>query len=136
MGVMTILDNLKVDRGEAQRRTQCRNRGCACSLHGPVTGEMLEGTINGSPRCTGVKGQCGCVHAEARMIIWALKHGRCNLTMLVTLSPCTHCANLIVESGAVKRVFFLEEYDTDPQGLWIIRGAGIECRRPLEGERL
>lgn len=59
-----------------------------------------------------------------------------SLDLLVTMSPCSQCANLIAESNLFRRVFFLEEYDTDPAGIWILRAQGIECRRPGAGETL
>jgi dCMP deaminase len=47
-------------------------------------------------------------------------------TLYVTLSPCSDCAKLIVQSG-VKRVVYVEDYDRDPKGLQLIKEMGIEC---------
>ena len=51
------------------------------------------------------------VHSEENAICKAANKGISldNATIYVTLSPCTHCAKLIIQSG-IKNVIYLEEY--------------------------
>ena len=69
---------------------------------------MADGYIvrNGNDNeCTGEVGNCGCVHAEARLLK-LVPHPH---TVYITHSPCIDCAKKLVVAG-VKRVVFCEEY--------------------------
>ena len=129
--VSTLINQLWRDARFAEQHTKCRRRGCAArmveldaddelfSLH-----ESL--AINGSDFCSSVQGSCGCVHAESLAIVQTLKTHTDKLHMLLTtLSPCTQCARLIVESEIVARVIYLREY-RDLRGVQILRDAGID----------
>jgi len=56
-------------------------------------------------------------HAEANLLLFCARKGISTdgADMYVTLSPCTNCANLILQAG-IKRVFYRNEYST-VQGL-------------------
>lgn len=45
--------------------------------------------------------------------------------IIITLSPCSNCAKLIVAAG-IKRVFFLEAYDRDDNGIKLCKNSGLE----------
>lgn len=51
------------------------------------------------------------IHAEQNLITTCAKHGTSlnGATVIVTLSPCIHCARLLFQSG-VNKIYFKEEY--------------------------
>jgi dCMP deaminase len=51
-------------------------------------------------------------------------------TVYVTLSPCKHCAALMIQSG-IKRVVYMEEYK-DPSGIEYMSQHGILVGRYQE----
>lgn len=123
---MDVLSQLISDAGIAESMTECHRRGTAARVsHG---NEMRAASINGSAWCNGIKGNCGCLHAEVRAVLSALRdgapQGQCELW--VTLSPCTACANLCVSSKLFKRVVYLRPLEHDLRGIDILRLAGIE----------
>lgn len=70
------------------------------------------------------------LHAEQNAILFSAKNGIATngATLYVTLSPCVHCAKVIVTSG-INRVFFKELYDRSQEGLVFLDKNGIECRQ-------
>jgi len=68
-------------------------------------------------QCTNVVGNCGCSHAEPRAILQALQDDvfrhETHCLMICTYSPCTTCANIILDSGLVSHLVFdiLTEHD-------------------------
>lgn len=66
------------------------------------------------------------LHAEANAITKLAKSTQAadGATLYATLSPCTECSKLIIQTG-IKRVFYTEEY-RDVNGLTILRAAGIQ----------
>ena len=70
------------------------------------------------------------LHAEANAITKLAKNASGNYegaTLYVTLSPCTECSKLIIQTG-IKRVFYKEEY-RDLKGLNILKEAGISVSK-------
>lgn len=67
-------------------------------------------------------------HAEISAIATAAKFGIAigGWEMAVSLSPCLPCAKTIVMAG-IKKVYYLERYDRDPEGLILLQEVGIEC---------
>lgn len=65
------------------------------------------------------------LHAEANAITKLARSTQSSdgATLYNTLSPCTECSKLIIQSK-IKRVFYKEEY-RDTTGLAILREAGI-----------
>lgn len=101
---------------EAKKNTTCLRKAVGCGL------VHWSGTVvfaNNGPSvknavCSNVVGNCGCSHAEPRAIIRALKSGLTKGFILVcTYSPCTNCANIIIDSGIVELVVYkiLTEHD-------------------------
>ena len=65
------------------------------------------------------------IHAEANALLFAAKNGIAtnNCDMYVTLSPCSECAKMIVQSG-IKRVVYKEKY-RDTSGIDFLKAVGI-----------
>lgn len=67
------------------------------------------------------------LHAEENAILKCAYEGKStqDTTLYLNLSPCVHCAKLIINAG-IKEVFYTEEYrDTD--GINILKHNGIPC---------
>lgn len=86
--------------------------GCGLVLLDTRTREVMiaENSVNGVPSCrtNGVcsneTGRCGCLHAEIRLIVRLLREQKSYDRRFVrllycTYSPCTSCANAILEVG-------------------------------------
>lgn len=81
---------------------------------------------SGQTHCTNERGNCGCVHAEVRAVLWAMRDGR-DIVLLQNYSPCSNCANLIVESQAVLGVYWKIDTEHDMRGIEILHRANIVC---------
>lgn len=60
---------------------------------------------NGDDGCTGEEGNCGCTHAEDRLLSLIPNP----VKICITHSPCMSCAKLLVKCG-VKEVNYVDEY--------------------------
>lgn len=95
----------------------------------PDLSEVLAIGYNGPPAglpndgCRGAAGACGCVHAEANALV-KLRSSEGGLVMVLTDSPCEHCAGLVVNSGRVGYVAYGREY-RDGAGLGVLQAAGV-----------
>ena len=108
---------LAADQQVAESVTTCRRRGTMARAV-IINGESLRSTlfvaVNGGRECASIPGECGCTHAEQRLVVQALKSTekldpRVS-AVLTTLEPCEQCANLIVECGLFSSVAWLQEY--------------------------
>jgi dCMP deaminase len=93
----------------------CDEHGCKrCNSFG-VTGEDL--------------GECICSHAEENAIIQGAYHGVSvkNCTLYTTLTPCTFCAKLIINSGIIE-VVYNNKYPLDKGASTLLRKAGVKVR--------
>lgn len=75
------------------------------------------------------------LHAEQNAILFAAKNGiaTAGSTLYVTVSPCIHCAKVIVTAG-ITRVFFKILYDRSQEGIVFLQKNGIECRQLTDKE--
>ena len=75
------------------------------------------------------------LHAEQNAIIYAAKNGLSvdGCTLYVTTAPCSNCGKLIVNAG-IKEVFYISEYDRDPNGPNILRDLGLTVHHVLGKE--
>lgn len=89
----------------------------AMGYNGPAAGEANDA-------CRDEKGNCGCVHAEANALV-KLRTSERGCYMFCTTSPCEACAKLIVNSGAISQVLYLEDYRS-MLGKRIIVAAGLK----------
>jgi dCMP deaminase len=91
-----------------------------------VHGIGYNGPAAGLPNdsCTAVRGDCGCVHAEANALIKLQLSGTLTRPCLlyVTKRPCQQCAGLIVNSGIVRGVIYRDS-SHDPRGLEMLDAA-------------
>ncbi len=107
--------------------TMCLRRGTAARIvtpHGGFWRAMNAPVLS----CTNMVGNCGCQHAEPRVIAKMLHESGLppwKLTTLVTLSPCTACANLLVGLKRFDGVYWLRPLVHDLRGLRILEAAGI-----------
>lgn len=69
------------------------------------------------------------IHAELNCLLKAAKEGVSCIgsTLYVTLSPCSHCAALMIQSG-IKKVFFKDQY-RDSRGCDTLQSFGIEVNQ-------
>ena len=74
-----------------------------------------------------VPGQSGLIHAEQNSLIKLDYNNPKKKKMYVTLSPCSHCAKMIVNAN-INEVIYDQKY-RDDSGLNIMRLAGITVRR-------
>ena len=73
-------------------------------------------------------GMSGAVHAEANAILKFNPTIHKNSTMYLTHNPCPVCARMIVNTQAITKVFFLNEY-RDNKGIQILKDRGIVCEK-------
>ena len=74
-----------------------------------------------------VPGQSGLIHAEQNSLIKLDYNNPKKKKMYVTLSPCSHCAKMIVNAN-INEVIYDQKY-RDDSGLNIMSSAGITVRR-------
>lgn len=73
-------------------------------------------------------GKSGFVHAEANAIAKFNPTIHKNSIMYLTHNPCSVCARLIINTRAIKAVYFAAEY-RDNAGVDILRKRGIICEK-------
>lgn len=98
----------------------------------------------GCPRCAGTAPsgtallECLCSHAEENAIVQAAYHGTSikDGTLYCTISPCLHCAKMIINAG-IRHVCFSgwyqkpESFDNDPV-IKLFKEAQIQITPPEE----
>ncbi len=126
-----LVTTLEHDKDWAELQTDCRRKGVGCSLHHwkgdafRLFSRKHNGPSRGSHLCTNVTGGCGCSHSEPRVIRDALFQGYRSesLVMVCTYSPCTNCANIIIDSGVVKGIVWDILTEHDKRGAEFLRSA-------------
>ena len=78
-------------------------------------------------------GQSGFIHAEINALIKCDYNNPKRKKMYVTLSPCSHCAKMIVNAN-IEEVVYSEDY-RDTSGIDIMSSAGISVRRFINKEK-
>ncbi len=86
---------------------------------------------NGPPKagaCTNEKGNCGCIHAEPKAVMFALNTLNRNhmMVMCSTYSPCLRCAAIIAFSGIITHYVWYYETKHD-QGWTHLAEHNIHC---------
>lgn len=87
--------------------------------NGPPAGEPNNSCRGETP--------CGCIHAEANALVKMRTTSR-GLTLITTKSPCEHCAGLILNSGAVSKVVYVDDY-RDSSGLELLLRSAVTVER-------
>jgi len=85
-----------------------------------VCEELIDGVLVTKP---------DVLHAEENAILKLAKDGESGLgsDVFVTLSPCVHCARMILGAG-VRKVFYSEDY-RDSAGLNFLQNNGVEVEK-------
>ena len=108
----------------------CRRKAVGCSLVTIFDGTSLQflrahnGPANEKHECTNEVGNCGCCHAEPRVVIKGLRKLEffSNCILVCTYSPCTTCANIIIASGLVSLVVYDILTEHDKRGAKLLSG--------------
>lgn len=114
----------------------CKRKGVGCSawtwmpvkdVFNCIHSGCHNGPSGAEHECSNEVGKCGCSHSEPRLTIDLLRFRapRRSIIMAVGYSPCSNCANIMVDSqlycGCVYDI--LTEHDV--RGLDILRRGGI-----------
>lgn len=123
-----------------QRGTCERGKvGAVITMQGRIISTGYNGTPKGTPDCQYTKGgwvPCNlekpcerAIHAEANAIYFAGKIGISlqSCTLYCTHSPCSKCAEAIIQSG-IREVVYLGEF-RDTKGLELLKMVGILVRK-------
>ena len=127
-----LLDEVRIGKQLAERKTTCLRKGVGCTLiqselgFGSVKTEIIARAFNGPSRsgheCTNVVGGCGCSHSEPRVIMKAMMKRRRGI-MVCTYSPCTNCANIVIDSDIVDGIVWSILTEHDKRGAEFLRDA-------------
>ena len=106
--------------------------GAIIARDGRILATGYNGTVSGHDNCCEIeidgvlKTSPFTVHAEQNVISYCAKNGIATdgATMYITLSPCSLCAKLIVQSG-IKRVVYLDNYK-DTSGIDFLEQCGVQ----------
>lgn len=113
---------------DLSKLSTCRRLKVGCAIVPLDLSGVLAIGYNGVPSgednfaCDGREGNCPCIHAEANALV-KLQSAR-DCLLLTSVSPCLHCAGLIVNSGVIRVVGYFDAY-RDLSGLDRLRAAGI-----------
>jgi len=116
----------------AQKQTTCKRKGVGCSIIEISQDSIVKviSTFNGPSnyrfQCTNEIGNCGCAHAEQKAIIGFLKamrlgDNKSTKIMLCTYSPCTNCANIIIESRVIDGIVYDILTEHDKRGMEMLK---------------
>ena len=127
----SILNVIKLLDANVPRFT-CKRKIVAASLfsidatHGSIdTLCTYNGPVLKDHECENIEGSCGCAHVEPRLILQGLRLAQFALrrnVLYCQYSPCTHCANIIIDSKIIDVFIFREPY-RDIRGLELISSA-------------
>lgn len=132
--VIALLDVVSI---EARRRFSsgslgCKRKGTGCAafqLYGNAFVKWPHFKFNGPSieghECSNVVGGCGCSHAEPRLTLDLYRAHKSGMVMVSMYSPCSNCANIMIDSGCYVGCVYdiLTEHDT--RGVHLLRLAGM-----------
>jgi len=115
-----IIRAFKNIKQTARKNKICKRKACGCTIMEINLREeaiqyftMVNGPSGLENKCSGIKGACGCSHAEPRAIMLYLKTRRPKVKepyiktlLLSTFSACVNCANIIIDSKVVDAVAY------------------------------
>lgn len=112
--------------------SRCERTRVGCTVIRPDLSEVVaigyNGPARGLPndgcRVGDGAGACGCIHAEANALV-KLKVTDGGLVLISTLTPCEHCAGLILNSGRVAAVVAGANYRDAVRPLEMLRANGV-----------
>lgn len=88
-------------------------------------GRVAYATNGNETKCTGVQGQCGCIHAEAALL-QIMPNPK---SVILTHSPCMACARLLIDAG-VELVRYARPYRLS-DGLHYLRRMGVRVEQRM-----
>lgn len=106
----------------------CKRLKVGCIILPEDFTEVFSIGYNGPPRgvrndsCTGLTGDCGCIHAEANAIAKLMRRDKSIL--ITTHSPCKQCAGLILNTPSIRTVMYAHAY-RDETPLMMLASAGV-----------
>lgn len=109
--------------------SRCKRLAVGCVIIPADLSEILAIGYNGPPAgvpndsCRMEEGKCGCVHADANALV-KLHSRDTGLVMILTHSPCEHCAGLVINSRRIGYVLYGGHY-RDLRGANLLRSSGI-----------
>ena len=112
----------------AQESHAERNKvGCVIAKDGRILSTGYNGTLPGMNNCCEFEGSTSdeVMHAEQNALMFCAKNGVATegCSIYVTLSPCMHCAKMIIMAG-ITSVYYKEKYrNTEP--LVLLNNLGI-----------
>lgn len=134
----------KAERGEAfaDKATACKRKGVMAAFYEFYDTDAdvavrkvafaINGPVNGDTKhCTDEVGNCGCGHAEQRLMAKLMmsnyKQSEDSRTVLIsTYAPCTNCAHAIINAfGMVTTLAYNHITAHDLRGLEILEAAGV-----------
>ncbi len=126
----------------AEENQVCLRKAVGCSLgfikdvFRPAITNHNGPSREGHP-CSNVVGNCGCSHSEPRACMAARALGiqgeKVTRIMVCTFSPCTNCANIILDSGCVDVVVYHILTEHDKRGAEFLNDAiQVVTRQQLE----
>lgn len=115
---------------DLSRLSTCRRLSVGAVVVPPDLSGVVSVGYNGPPAglpndgCRDhVPGGCGCVHGEANALV-KVRRGGGGLVLLLTDSPCEHCAGLVLNSAGVAAVVYGRAY-RDPRGVDVLLAGGV-----------
>lgn len=127
-----------ITRFASQNQT-CKRKAVGCSavkIIAPAVISRLGVSQNGptfrhgKDWCNGIKGACGCPHAEPKLMLSVESEGLSTMKSSViccSYSPCTNCANIILSSRhKFDRLVYGQFTEHDPRGLEILHSSGFQ----------
>lgn len=106
--------------------------GCVAVLDDRIVATGINGTLPGQPNCC--ENNNGdtldvVVHSELNLVCFCAKNGISldGTSLYLTLSPCIHCAKMIVAAG-IKEVYYLENY-RDLSGVDFLKSINFKIKK-------
>ncbi len=121
----SILQTMDSAQKYAASRVTCKRKAVGCAAVRIVGGflDKTRYTYNGPSIsrsvCTNIVGNCGCSHAEPRMVMKLLHDGYAGgkkFVLLCEYSPCTNCANIILDSNLFHGIIYHKLTEHDVRG--------------------
>jgi dCMP deaminase len=109
-------------------RSKCTRKHVGCVIASDDFRHISFGYNGGAAgiedECNGIQGIC-CTHAEANCLVNMTIPRTVNKLVFVTTAPCVLCSKLLINSGNIKKVYYLSTYRSEA-GLQLLKKANIE----------
>lgn len=124
--LITEMLRVNVTASEAASTQNCKRKTVCSSIfhiNEPhlVTLHYETNGPNEGHECRNIVGGCGCAHSEPRNTMWAILNGFWGMGMAINYSPCSFCANVMVDSKRYNLVVYDILTEHDKGGVDILR---------------